>query len=470
MRDPIVESEPQPKPDAPPDAKWSTRDLWILALVSAVAAIVRLVAIEQWSFDPVEVATLRALTQPLSAGDDGFTANDVSMYPVAFLLLRWLLEHGVLPGYTEGWLRLPFAFVGTLAVPLLALFARPRLGRAAAGVAALLLAVHPAHVAACQTASPVVMAVTAAIAAGVISRERANVWSWLLVGAAGLLHPIGWLLGLGMVSAAAPATGLLRFGAHLPRPVLLALALPALLLAFDVLGVVRIPVVVLAAFAVAVRPAIARLMALAAVPLLAFGGLLWLCALPGAGSAVGAIVPIATLGAAAGCVHGYGLLRRSLQNAGRLASLVGAAPAIIVVGESATALFLYFVVFQGGRAPWRDLSRAAFAAMRAGGELHVVAQSGHDVLRGYLRPSHWRDPAQDRHPGRVVEALDVDRIDAQLQDPFVLLALTGDEWRALREGAASAELLAQFRLLRLVPCEQPDGDATLYLLQRPPHD
>ena len=280
--------------------------------------------------------------------------NEVSGYPIAFLLLRWLADAGLLSGYTEGWLRLPFAFVGALAVPLLALFARPRVGRAAASMAAVVLAVHPAHVEACQTASPVVMAITAAVAAAVITRERATVWSWAIVVGAGLLHPIGWLAAAGAVLGASPPGGALeRLAKRLPRLVWLLAAAPALRVSVEVLEVVRLPVVVLAAFAFCVRPRIARMLAWMALPLLAFGGVLTLLGSAGRGAAVAAVVPMATLAAAAGCVHAFELLRRSVPWQGRVVALLGAAPAIVVVGEAVTALFLYFVVFSGGRAPWR---------------------------------------------------------------------------------------------------------------------
>lgn len=179
---------------AAPGSGWTARDLAMLAAITASAAALRLWGIEQWSWSDAEATTWRALTQPFAAESGGFTATGESRHPLVYALVRWLLAAGVLPGYGEGWVRLPFAFAGTLAVPLAALFARRVAGRAVAVTAALVVAIHPAHVAASQTADPVVFAVTAALLAGALATLRPR-WPWLLAtGLAGLCAPSGWVV------------------------------------------------------------------------------------------------------------------------------------------------------------------------------------------------------------------------------------------------------------------------------------
>jgi hypothetical protein len=117
MPDAKDEIDPRPSHASLPSARWSVADTLLLAVLSLLALGLRLLAIEQWSFGVAEAETFRALTQPLSGGPDGYTASDQSSYPAVFLLLRWLLEIGVLPSFTEGWIRLPFAFAGCLLVP-----------------------------------------------------------------------------------------------------------------------------------------------------------------------------------------------------------------------------------------------------------------------------------------------------------------------------------------------------------------
>ncbi|MFY9344469.1 MAG: hypothetical protein WAT39_18390, partial [Planctomycetota bacterium] len=140
---------------AAPPVAWTARAQVVLCAITALAAAVRLFRLELWSLDASEVGTWRAITMPLD-GPDGWFASAASSAPLVPLALRWLLDH-VLPGSGEGWLRLVFAFAGTLAVPLLGLLAARFATVPVALGAAALLASHPLHVAASQTADPLVV-------------------------------------------------------------------------------------------------------------------------------------------------------------------------------------------------------------------------------------------------------------------------------------------------------------------------
>ena len=183
--------------------RWTAADIASLAGVSVVAALLRLMFVEQWSFGPVEAETWRVVTSPAPGGAG---VQDAASHPFYYLLLRELLERGVLAGTTEGWLRLPSAFAGCLLVPLVALAARPRLGRAPATLAAVIVAVHPGCVAASQTASPAVFAAVFAVLAGALAGKRWRLLAVVSLVLAGGCHPLGWSAALGMMLAAtAPA-------------------------------------------------------------------------------------------------------------------------------------------------------------------------------------------------------------------------------------------------------------------------
>ena len=137
-------------PIAPPSsAGWRAGELASLLAITLLGALVRLYGVRDWSLGPPEAATWQALTLPL----DAFFASDAARHPLALLALRSAFEHGVLANGTEGWLRLPFVFAGALSVPLFALAARPWTTRGTTLFAAFLLAVHPWHGAASQTAA-----------------------------------------------------------------------------------------------------------------------------------------------------------------------------------------------------------------------------------------------------------------------------------------------------------------------------
>lgn len=165
--------------------------------------------------------------QPPLGADAGFYAAPESRAPLLHLLLRALVDHGLLPSLGEGSLRLPFVFFGLLTVPVLGLVLRRWCGPGVALAAAVLLAFHPLHVQASQTAAtPVMVPLLGLLAAAAFHGERPR---WFAGGAAllaGLADPLGYAAawtawrrpGRGAVVRALPwlALGLLLLGGALP--------------------------------------------------------------------------------------------------------------------------------------------------------------------------------------------------------------------------------------------------------------
>lgn len=457
MRDDTVDTTAAVGLDAAPVRRWNGADLFLLAAISLLAAALRLLLIEQWSFGISEGETWRAITMPMT-GDDGFAATVQSSYPGVFLLLRWLVESGVLPGVTEGWLRLPFAFAGCLVTPLVAVFARPLLGRTAGHLAALAVAVYPVQIAASQAAHPAVFAAAAALAAGVLSMRGLRWSSYLLVAVAGGCHPMGWFAAIGMLLATRPPRWLQR----LPRALVVLLAVPALPLLPDLVHGPAVAALLLAATAFALRLPDGRSLAFGWLLPLAAGGAWW-WADPEVGATVRVVSsPMVALLAAWSCVQFARTVNHRLDVSAVVRRLVGAAPAVMLVGELLTATFLYFAVYEGGRAAWRDARAALSAARKPGVDLVVVAGRGVDVMRAYLRPNHWRDLRRDAHAGIVVESFaeDVEQRELQVTKEGALFVLQHDERRLLGERAD------EFVVVALWPCPTADGDGSLYVMRR----
>ncbi|HET7843267.1 MAG TPA: glycosyltransferase family 39 protein [Xanthomonadales bacterium] len=114
--------------------------MWLLA-ATAVAAILRLTELGEWSLWVDEAHSWRDATQPLA----GFAGSNRVYYPVTFLLLRGLLHLGVI-GQSEWSLRLPFAVIGIATVPLLGVCGRKIVGATPAVLSAWFLAIDPFHV------------------------------------------------------------------------------------------------------------------------------------------------------------------------------------------------------------------------------------------------------------------------------------------------------------------------------------
>ncbi|HEB53062.1 MAG TPA: hypothetical protein ENI87_07405 [bacterium] len=457
MRDDTGDTESAAPTPAEVRARWTSLDLLLLAAVTVAAAFVRLWSIEQWSFDAYEAVTWRAVTQPL----DAFAASEQSRFPLVYLLLRWLIDAGVLPGVTEGWLRLPFAFVATLAVPLAAVLARPLLGRGVARLAATALAVHPLHVMFGQTATPVGIATTVVLAAGVVAMRRWWGSALLLVLLAGACHPAGWLAGAGLVVAAADRHGRLP---ALPRWLWLVLLLPATVLLPRLWIDAGPAVLLLALVTLWQRPSAVAGLSLAATLPLVGGAAWWWVDAQAATAAIVAALPTLLVLAAWSAVRFVAVVVERLQPT-RVARLVAVAPAVMLLGELLTGTFLYFVVFAGGRPDWRAVQRAAIAHAIPGEDLRVAAGHGLDVLRTYLRSNHWRASRTDPHPGIHVDPFVDDdvAIARLLAAPGALLALDHDEYARLR---ARPELAAAFHTVGVWARPERHGDASVYLLQR----
>ena len=479
MRDDPVETTNNPTPALSAGASSTVADWTLFAVITLVGAALRLFAIEQWSFGVEEAETFRAVTQPIGASADGFAASDESRFPLGFLLLRWLLGNGVLPGSTEGWMRLPFAFAGCLLPPLMALLTRPMFGRGVAFFVALLIAVHPAHIAASQSAAPVVCAVTLAAAAGVAAKYGWRYLSWSLVVLAGGCHAIGWLAAIGMLCTAANSRTFVR----MPRFVGWVLGLHVVVLVPALIQNVGLSVVLLALLALVMRPtqggnSITRGLSLAALFPLVGGGVWWWFDRTVSDTATLAALPAMTLLASWSVVRFFHRMRlpmlRHLTERRLLTRVLALAPAIMLLSEVLTATFLYFVVYAGGRPPWRDVRDAVLASLQPGHKIEVVAARGCNVMRAYLRPSHWRVPpgdlwpSLDPHPGIRVSMLpaDLEAARAMLASPDVLLVLQREEWSALLAAEGGAELVADFVKKAVWPCPQPWGDHAIYLLQR----
>lgn len=187
----------EPRTSPSPYGTFRRSHLVILVAITLAAAGLRLFRLGEWAFWVDEAHTFRDVMEP----EDHFWSSNVANYPLGYLLVRWLLDYGLLQTTGEGWLRLPFAFFGILTVPALAVFARSIVGRRAALLAAGFLAVSPWHLYWSQNARAysmtVFFAMLAAFAAHRAGRYR-SVWLGVLATVctilAGLSHPSGALM------------------------------------------------------------------------------------------------------------------------------------------------------------------------------------------------------------------------------------------------------------------------------------
>jgi uncharacterized membrane protein len=177
------------------DEAFTSRDLAILAGITLLAAVLRLCRLDRWSLWVDEAHTLRDVTCPL----DQFWGTVLDTYPLSYLMLRGVLDY--LPSYSEGWLRLPFAFFGILAVPVAALAGRGIVGRRASLFAAIVLAVHPWALYWSQNARayalmlPFAILGAGALWSGTVRRSWVQVAGGIAaIAVAGLCHPTAWLL------------------------------------------------------------------------------------------------------------------------------------------------------------------------------------------------------------------------------------------------------------------------------------
>lgn len=471
---------------------WPARDLLVLLGIAAVAAALRFWQVEVWSVSAAEADTWRRAT---TGGDgDGFALPVVG--------LRLLFDNGLLPTHGEGWLRLPFLFAGTLAVPLLALVGDALVGRRAALLAAGMLALHPWHVEVCQSATGHGAALTAsllALGSAYVGLETRSVSSWLFAAAfavlAGLCHPIGWLTvyvafgcwqlerfwhaerrdRMGVVAGAVIALTATVVAALMARPAAAAAGASEVAgAAAAQIAAARVPVVALALLVpLLMRESTRQARCLATAALLSFALplLLGLVALPVARDQALLALPALLLLAANGALASLDRVRAALGGGRSFAVLLpGAMVAVAVVADLAIGSFLYTTARRGSRPDWRQArDQIVRAAERPG--LTVLAAAGHDSLVYYLRPEHWRAPAGDPHPGIAIAELDLGapRLAAQAaaaagagNDLFVVLLQ--DELAALRAVPAARDALrASFELLEVLPSAGTRRDETVYV-------
>ena len=478
---------------------WSGRELLVLFAITGVAAALRLFRIEQWSVSATEAATWRSITQPMD-GASGILAGEAGPYPLVPLALRWLIDVGLLPFHGEGWLRLPFAFAGIVAVPLAALVANLVAARGAALLAAGLLAVHPWHVAQSQTADPAGIALLFSLGsmAAAVAGRGASRWPYRLLCAFGamltlLTHAAGWLLlfllAAGWVASRWPAASP-RGRRLLAGALLLGLLLPPLAVAavgpldgapVEVVGealrsfaeALGVPLLIVAVASMALwRPAPGRVLLGVLTPIAAA------CLAEALGFRTGPdvllfLLPPFLLLAAVAMLRCFELVRAGLPGGPRPA-VAAAALAPFALGCSLLVdTVLYSVAHQGFRPPWRLAAGATLNRVGTGRGLLVGAAVGWPNLNFYLRPNHWRGSATDPHPGIRVAALDLADPIAALRElvaaargASVAVALRCDEVdRVDALPAGKALLRRSFRLERVLPCPLDMRDETLYVFR-----
>lgn len=491
------------KPLAPiapdqPNRSRSWREFAALLAITCVAAVLRLFHLEQWSLSPVEAATWRAATMPL----DAFYADPMSRSPLALLGLRWLLDTGWLSFHGEGWLRLPVAFVGTVTVPLLALVGTTWVERRTALVAALLLAVHPWHVIASQTAAvPVVVGGVGLLAFALLCRMAARgrptprrvLGGLALVVVAGMTGSGGWLVGASFAVAWLLAGGEPRWRRHrrVAAGLVVAVAIAVSLWRGEPsavapgpwawLGGPDLPVVLAAVVgAIAWRAsagtrAADNLTFVRAAVLVPFAVTIgrWLLGADAAQGAMALLLPMLLLFAAHGVLAAVDATMAAFEVPSRFTRTVGAAALLTIATLLAVDSYLAVTVFGGNRAPWRIATDRVLDQLGGRAQLTVWAGEGESPLIYYLRPNHWRDAPRDAHPGTSVRSFaESDPLAvlavaaAEAKGEVHLLVLRTDEVERLSADEATHDrLVSGFACLALVPCPLAGGDASIQVFR-----
>lgn len=415
-------------------SKWQ----WLLLLLAtAVAAALRLHDLGTWSLWIDEAHTWRDATMPLG-GENGFLRSDRALYPLTFLAVRALLSLGWI-GPDEYSLRLPFAVVGILTVPLLALCGRRLVGVHAAVLAACLLAVNPWHVFWSQNARGYVLVVCLAAVAcnrahayATTLRTRDLVATMVAIGIAALSHPTGAMLAAGLA-----AFLLLRRVERLHRrfvlwfvlvSVLVAVVLPwavknwspfqgfltskddpSLLHLLQTTAFYFRPLALLATGAGLVfawrwlgRDKALLLGCLAVVPfyvLLVIGGQI---AKVTARYAI-CTLPVLTWLAALACTRIGALAAGSTMRRRTRTFAAGLALPLLLVAEQVPLAIGYYGSQHGQRARWREA--CDFVRQRAKGTALRVLTVNEPTVLYYLRPQHWAAGSDDPNPTTVVQVL-----------------------------------------------------------------
>lgn len=425
-----------------------TRDhLLVLLGITLLAAVLRLLGLGEWSFWVDEAHTVRDVTKPL----DEFWASHVSRYPLSYMILRGLL--GVLPGTSEGWLRLPFVFFGIASIPAVAFVGRGLVGPRAALIGAMLLAVSPWHIywsQNCRSYSMVlffsVLAMGALLAA---NQRRSLLFGLLSLGLtviAGLCHTSAYLLLAAQMAFAGLArlstTGSAKADAvrrplerWLPWIILgtILLLSPLLMgglayfqrakpdfslghLVQTVVYFVRVPLILLAACGCAMlmerddRPAL-FLMCWVIAPLVVLGVAAAAVFKVTAQYAFYTLPAFCLLAGYAATRFEVGEVRRVL-----LRRALRAVPLFIVVADMAGYAFLYYTAQHGDRPNWRA---AKDWIEREPGQARLVLTTNGPSMRYYLDP----DSLKRAHSAVVEEILDweIDKPEAFL-DAYIARA------------------------------------------------
>jgi hypothetical protein len=414
---------------------FSARQWWLLAAITVVAAGLRLLHLDAWSFWVDEAHTWRDATMD----PKGLLASDRKWYSLTFFGLRWLLDAGWI-GTGEGWLRLPFAAAGIASVPLVAVCGRRLVGVPAALLAAGFCAIDPWHVYWSQNARGYVLAflcatlaahaagrwcaggrlrhlaaACAAIAIGAachpttalqavalavfaLGRRYAHVRGRVLLAGGvaivlvlvALPHAIAWwspFQGFLQSKRDADPLHLLQTTAYYFRPVLLVAAVTGLVLARTIVGRERalllgclfaVPFAVLLVVGSTIAKTTARY-AICALPIV-----LWL----------GAML----------CVQLWAALVPKLPRRALAPRVAALALPVLVAADLVVYDFFYHSTQRGDRAQWREA--CAFVQQAApGGRLRAVTVAMPTVLY-YLRPRHWSTAATDNaYPGVQVHQL-----------------------------------------------------------------
>lgn len=436
---------------------WTRTQTGAVLALTALAAALRFFHLEQWSWSEAEATTWRALTEPA----DSLFASSRGVAPLGYLALRELCGLHLLPTHGEGWLRLPFAFAGVVAVPLLVLAARPWLGAGGALFAGLLLAVHPLHVVVSQSALPVGFALALVLAAAVAAGDRRRVLAGTALLAACLCDAIAWTFAAALLALLLPPRG--RTWVARAATVAAAAAAPC------TLGALSLPLLAVAALGAlherrdALRLCTAVPLAGASLAVLAGGAhreALLVAALPGL-----------AIFAAVGAQRVFAAARATLRGSARAIAAGGALAGAVLVVALAVQSSLALTVFHGWRPRWRGAEEAVWSAAGPAGEFVLAAGSGADSLLCYLRPNHWRDPAVDPYPERAVVPFAPADAAAGLAslaarpEPCVLLVLCSDEVERF-DAAARAELARGFAIAQVDASPGPHGDETIYVYRR----
>jgi len=413
-----------------------TRWQWVvLLLATAVAAWLRLHDLGTWSMWIDEAHTWRDATMPLG-GDNGFLRSERALYPLTSLALRALLAKGWIGG-DEYSLRLPFALVGILTVPLLAFCGRRLVGVWPALLAAWFLALNPWHVFWSQNARGYV--VTCCLAAVACNRAHAYattlrtrdmVATMVAIAIAALAHPSGGMLaaGLGTFLVLQRTDRLYRrfvlwavvitavIAVVLPWAVAKWLPFQGFLRSKDDPSLLHLlqttafyfrPLVLLAAGGCLVfawrwlgREKALLLGCLVAVPffvLLVIGGQI---AKVTARYAI-CTLPALTWLAALACVRIGELAAGPPQRRRRRLFAAGLALPLLLVADQVPGLVDYYTSQYGQRSRWREACE--FVRARAkDGPLRVLTVNEPTIVY-YLRPQHWATAGVDPNP--MVEVL-----------------------------------------------------------------